>query len=102
VPASYRIGDALLLNANIGHTEFDNRTESFTSWGTSIEFNLKSLGYAQMTLVAEAFSLKRAETAYQLGARYTASPTFDIDLLFGRNLGGERKNWLTLGLTQRF
>jgi hypothetical protein len=35
-------------------------------------------------------------------ARYTPNAKFDIDLLFGRNLGGERKNWLTLGLTQRF
>lgn len=101
-PASFRLNETFLFNANIGRTEYQVRTDSFTSWGASVEMNLKQAGFQRVTLVAETFSPRRAETAYQLGARYAASAGFDIDMLFGRNLGGERKNWLTLGLTQHF
>lgn len=102
VPLSYRLDETFLFNANVGRTEYDNRIESFTSWGASVEIDLKRIGHERLTLVAEAFGPRRGETAYQLGARYSPSATFDVDVLFGRNLGGERRNWLTLGLTQRF
>jgi hypothetical protein len=101
-PLSFRIDETFLFNVNIGRTEYDNRVDSFTSWGASLEMNLKKIGYEQFTLVAETFSPRKDETAYQLGARYSHSATLDFDVLLGRNLGGERKNWLTLGLTQRF
>jgi len=102
MPVSFRLNESFLVNANLGRNEFDRRADSFTNWGASLEMNLQQFGYRRITLVAETFAPRRAETAYQLGARYAPLATLDFDVLLGRNLGGERKNWLTFGLTQRF
>lgn len=102
VPASFQLNEMFLLNVNVGRSEFEHRPESFTNWGASIEMNLQQFGYRQITLVAETFTPRRSETAYQLGARYTPSATLDLDVLLGRNLGGEQGTWLTFGVTQRF
>jgi len=39
---------------------------------------------------------------FQLGLRYRPADAFNIDLIYGRNLAGERANWITLATIVRF
>ena len=102
VPVTYRISDSLLFNLNIGRHQHRNEAESYTIWGTSLEFNLKPMGLEKFTLVGEIFGAGRGETASQFGIRFSPDAKIDIDVLFGHNLNGENANWLTLGLATRF
>ena len=42
------------------------------------------------------------EPRFQLGLRYRPVDQFNIDLIYGRNLAGERANWITLATIVRF
>ena len=64
------------------------------------------------TLTGEVFGLVGAandddtrgpvEPRFQLGLRYRPVDLFNIDLIYGRNLTGERANWITLATIVRF
>ena len=42
------------------------------------------------------------EPRFQLGLRYRPVDQFNVDLIYGRNLAGERANWITLATVVRF
>jgi hypothetical protein len=61
------------------------------------------------TLTAEVFgqAVKPAapgenQPRYQLGMRYRPVEPFNIDLIYGRNLVGDERDWLTVSVTARF
>jgi len=39
---------------------------------------------------------------FQAGIRYSPVSRFDIDLIYGHNIGGEGSQWLTAGFNIRF
>jgi hypothetical protein len=39
---------------------------------------------------------------FQVGLRYRPVDQFNVDLIYGRNLAGERANWITLATIVRF
>jgi hypothetical protein len=38
----------------------------------------------------------------QTGVRYRPNEIFSVDVIYGRNIGGENANWITIGTTIRF
>ena len=58
-----------------------------------------------MTLIGEVFGFagdNKNDPRFQLGLRYTPVESFDIDVIYGRNLTGERADWITVGLNVRW
>ena len=52
--------------------------------------------------VAEAEDRGTVDPRFQLGLRYRPVDKFNIDLIYGRNLTGERANWITRATVMRF
>jgi hypothetical protein len=55
-------------------------------------------------LLGEVFAIlgpEQSNPRMQLGLRYNPVKSVDLDLIYGRNIAGERSNWITIGLNFR-
>lgn len=94
-------GDRLLLHANLGwaRTLAAPRGSALT-WGARAE---AALIPDRLAAHAELFGSSDTGRGVQLGLRPTnRRGNLDLELIFGRNLTGERRNWVTLGFAARF
>jgi hypothetical protein len=94
-------GDRLLLHANLGwaRTLAAPRGSALT-WGARAE---AALIPDRLAAHAELFGSSATGRGFQLGLRPTnRRGTVDLELIFGRNLTGERRHWVTLGFATRF
>jgi hypothetical protein len=101
VPVTHRLNEQFKLNVNAGWL-FDRPLDKHLfSWGAGIEW----VPVEKWTVIAEVFGFAGGENndpRFQAGLRYTPMEAFDIDLIYGYNIAGERANWITLGLNVRF
>ncbi|KZN19433.1 MULTISPECIES: hypothetical protein [Pseudomonas] len=100
LPFTYQPIEALRLNVNAGwaHAYDDGEQNHRWTWGTGVEYDLAR----SLTLVAERYGQQGGEQAWQAGPRLHIGERVDVDLLVGRDLTGERDQWLTTGATVRF
>jgi hypothetical protein len=106
VPLTFQLSDNFRINLNVGWQSDGVKRVDDVYWGGGFEWNFVK----PLTLIGEVFGLAGppvdpigvTEPRAQLGLRVTPKDNFDIDLIYGRNVGGENANWLTLGLNVRF
>jgi hypothetical protein len=101
VPLTWQAHERLRLNVNGGWLWDPSVGRHVASWGAGFEWNFVK----PLTLIGEVFGFaggENPEPRFQLGLRYTPMESFDIDVIYGRNLSGEQANWVTVGLNLRF
>lgn len=98
VPATLQPVETVKLNLNAGALWDRTEDRAFFLWGAGVDWN----PVERIMLTAEIFGAGRHDPRFQTGIRLTPKEWFDIDLIYGRNITGERANWITVGLTVRF
>jgi hypothetical protein len=101
VPLTWQLHEQFRLNLNGGWFWDPSVGQHVASWGAGFEWNFVK----PLTLIGEVFGFAggpNPDPRFQLGLRYTPVETFDIDLIYGRNLTGEHANWITVGVNIRF
>lgn len=106
VPATLRLSNVVRINLSAGWQLDRTTNRNYLTYGAGFDWrtpdNIWTLtgevfgqaGYAEQSgVVAPRF---------QLGLRYRPVDKFNIDLIYGRNLAGERANWITLATIVRF
>jgi hypothetical protein len=97
LPVSFQFSEQLRVNLNVGFIRDLVETRTITTWGAGADFSLTP----QITLIGEVFGFN-SETGAQAGIRFTPHEKIDFDLIYGRNLTGERADWVTFGVNLRF
>src|SRR4051794_32121367 len=100
VPATLRLSNVVRINLNAGW-QLDRTTDRhFFTYGAGFDWRTPDNVW---TLTGEMFGQAGAaeergtvEPRFQLGLRYRPIDKFNVDLIYGRNLAGERANWITL------
>jgi hypothetical protein len=99
---TYKFTEQFKLNLNAGWLYDRPIDQHLFFWGAGLEWS----PIEKWTLIGEVFGFVgdgvNNEPRVQAGLRYTPMDAFDIDLIYGYNLTGERANWVTLGLNVRF
>jgi hypothetical protein len=97
LPISFQVSEPLRLDLNVGvlRNIVDERT--LFAWGAGAHLSLTP----QVALIAETFGFDR-EVGAQVGVRYTPHEKVDFDLIYGRNIEGDRADWVTVGVNLRF
>ena len=107
VPATLRVSNVVRINLNVGW-QLDRTTDrNYVTYGAGFDWRAPDNIW---TLTGEVFGQAGAaldqpglvEPRFQLGLRYRPVDQFNIDLIYGRNLAGERANWITLATVFRF
>jgi hypothetical protein len=98
VPVSIRLNQIFQVNLNVGGLWDRIERRSFATWGAGFELKVAE----QFTVLGEVFGQGSVDPGAQLGLRYTLHERVDFDLIYGRNLTGERSDWVTLGVNLRF
>jgi hypothetical protein len=100
LPLTYQPLETLRLNLNAGwaHAYDDGEQNHRWTWGTGVEYDLAR----SLTLIAERYGQQGGKQAWQAGPRLHIGERIDVDLVLGRNLTGERDQWLTTGATLQF
>ena len=106
VPVTYTFSDAFKVNLNAGWIYERPNDQHFASYGAGFEW----VALKHITLIGEVFGVvtqhPEARTVvdprFQAGIRITPIDTVDFDVIYGRNIGGENANWITVGLNVRF
>jgi len=100
IPFTYQPFEALRINVDAGwtHAYNDGDQQHAWTWGTGFEYTVVD----SLTLIAERYGQQGGDQSWQAGPRLHLGPNVDIDLVLGRNLTGDRDQWLTTGATFRF
>ncbi len=98
VPTSIRLSEALQLNLQLGGIWDRLEEKGFFTWGAGVEVTLTET----VSLISEVFGTGSERPGAQAGLRFTPYEEVDFDLIYGRNLGGERSDWITFGMNLRF
>jgi hypothetical protein len=106
VPATLRVSNVVRINLNIGWQRDRTINRDYFTYGAGFDWRTPDNTW---TLTGEVFGLAGAAEdsgtiapRFQLGLRYRPVDQFNIDLIYGRNLTGERANWITLATIVRF
>lgn len=109
MPATLRVSETLRFNVNLGYARDRSVDKDYLTYG--LGFDLRTSDNV-WTLTGEVFGIAGAVTAdqdrgqirprWQAGLRWRPVDEFNCDLIYGRNLNGERSNWLTLATVFRF
>jgi hypothetical protein len=106
VPATLRLSDNARLNLNAGWLRDRAAGVDHATYGVGADLRTSDNVW---TLTGEAFgqAVKPAppgenQPRYQLGVRYRPVEAVNVDLIYGRNLIGEGRDWLTVSTTVRF
>jgi hypothetical protein len=106
-PATIRLSENMRINLNGGWLW--DRVADFHYFTYGASFDLRTADNV-WTLTAEVFGQAGqsdvpsvVEPRFQIGMRYRpGGGEFSMDLLYGRNIAGERANWITIATTIRF
>jgi hypothetical protein len=106
VPATFQIVEQFQFNVNAGWLYIRSEDLNWFTYGAGFEWNFVK----PLTLIGEVFGFAghsveprtRTDPRVQVGLRFTPVESFDIDVIYGRNILGENANWITLGLNVRF
>jgi hypothetical protein len=106
VPVTYTFSESLKINLNAGwlYERADDRHSA--TYGAGFEW----MAHKQLTMIGEVFGVATehpeartvVDPRFQIGLRVTPIDTMDFDVIYGRNIGGENANWITLGWNVRF
>lgn len=106
VPATLRLSNVLRINLNAGWQLDRTVNRNYFTYGAGFDWRTPDNVW---TLTGEVFGQTgvaeqsgAVEPRFQLGLRYRPVDRFNIDLIYGRNLAGERANWITLATVIRF
>jgi hypothetical protein len=101
VPVTFQLHEQFRINVNAGWLWDRIADQHFAVWGAGFEWNFVK----PLTLIGEVFGQAGPgsnDPRAQLGLRYTPMEAFDIDVIYGNNITGERAHWITVGLNVRF
>ena len=107
VPVTFAISEQFKVNVNGGwlHDRIDSR--HWLTWGAGFKWNFVT----PLTLIGEVYGQTRhkdpnrpslSRPRAQLGLRYTAADSVDLDIIYGRSISGVSANWITGALNVRF
>lgn len=98
LPLTIQLAAPLSVNLNAGALWDRLEQRTYLTWGAGFMLALSE----PVTLIGEVFGQGSDDPGAQLGLRYTPHEKIDFDLIYGRNLAGERADWVTLGMNLRF
>src|SRR5262245_35539794 len=106
IPVTYTFSEEFKININAGWIYDRPSDMPFATYGAGFEW----IPMKPFTIIGEVFGLlgertdphSRTDPRFQIGLRTTPVETVDIDVIYGRNIGGENANWITLGMNVRF
>jgi hypothetical protein len=106
VPATLRLSNLVRINLNAGWELDRTVNRNYFTYGAGFDWRTPDNVW---TLTGEMFGQAGVaeqngvvEPRFQLGLRYRPIDLFSVDLIYGRNLAGERANWITLATIVRF
>jgi hypothetical protein len=108
VPATLRVSNVLRVNLNAGYLRDRVSEHDYFTYGAGFDLRTPDNVW---TLTSEVFGQVGAapddtrgpvEPRFQVGIRWRPVDLFNIDLIYGRNLAGERADWITLATIVRF
>lgn len=106
VPATLRVSNVVRINLNAGWQLDRTINRHYFTYGAGFDWRTPDNVW---TLTGEVFGQAGAadepgtvDPRFQLGLRYRPVDLFNVDLIYGRNLTGERANWITLATIVRF
>jgi hypothetical protein len=100
IPVTYDVNKELRFNINAGVQYDPTQNQAFMTTGAGVAWNFVK----PLSLLAEVFAVigpGETNPRYQVGIRYLPTKSVDVDVIYGRNLTGERSNWITLGVNFR-
>lgn len=106
VPVTIDVDRGWRVNLNAGAMHDQNSHIDYLMWGAGLEIDLA----AKWQFITEVFGTSGPHSEpsstvhprFQAGIRYSPVSNFDIDLIYGHNIGGEGSQWLTAGFNVRF
>jgi hypothetical protein len=106
IPATLRVSNVVRINLNAGWQLDRTVNRNYFTYGAGFDWRTPDNVW---TVTGEVFGQAGVaedhgvvEPRFQLGLRYRPVDQFNIDLIYGRNLTGERANWITLATIVRF
>jgi hypothetical protein len=107
VPATLRVSNTVRINLNAGWQRDRIASHDYFTYGAGFDWRTPDNVW---TLTGEVFGMVGAaddtrgpvEPKFQLGIRWRPVDIFNIDVIYGRNLAGERADWITLATIVRF
>jgi hypothetical protein len=108
VPATLRVSNVLRFNLNVGYQRDRTVGHDYFTYGAGFDWRTPDNVWTITGEVFGQFGVTEPEDRgtidprFQLGLRYRPVDQFNIDLIYGRNLAGERANWITLATVVRF
>ena len=105
VPATFRLSEVARFALNAGWFWDRAADHHYATYGVSFDYKLtKTVQFTAEVFgqagPAEEIGVKRPR--FQTGLRFRPVDDFSLDVIYGRNINGERSNWITLGTTFRF
>jgi hypothetical protein len=109
IPATYEFNERFKINVNAGWSYDREPNWHWATWGAGFEW--KFWDGKPLTLIGEVYGQfghrdpeqpSLTDPRAQVGLRYTPVENVDFDVIYGRNIGGENANWITVGLNVRF
>jgi hypothetical protein len=105
-PATFRFNDVLRLNLNAGWVwdRVADRHHAFYGAGFDLRTpdNIWTWTTELYGVAGVADTTGSVQPRFQSGLRYRPIDIFSVDVIYGRNLGGENANWITLATIIRF
>ena len=106
VPFTFQLNDAFKVHLNAGWSNDRVLALNWFTWGAGVEWNIVK----PVTFIAEVFGQTGnpfdpstvTDPRWQAGLRFTPVDHIDLDVFYGRNIAGEGRNWITVGLNYRF
>ena len=106
VPATLRLNNVVRINLNAGWQLDRTVNRNYFTYGAAFDWrtpdNIWTLTGEMFGQTGVAEQAGTVQPRYQVGLRYRPVDQFNIDLIYGRNLTGERANWITLATVVRF
>jgi hypothetical protein len=106
VPATLRLSNVVRINLNAGWQRDRTVNHDYFTYGAGFDWrtpdNVWTLTGEVFGQIGAAEERGTVDPRFQLGLRYRPVDAFNIDLIYGRNLAGERANWITLATVMRF
>ena len=106
VPATLRVSNLVRINLNAGWQLDRTTSRNYFTYGAGFDWrtpdNVWILTGEMFGLTGVAEEPGVVQPRFQVGLRYRPVDQFNVDLIYGRNLAGERANWITLATIVRF
>ena len=100
VPFTWDLSKTLRFNINAGSIYDASEHHLLATGGAGLSWNF----VPNWSVIGEMFAIvgpAQTNPRWQSGIRYNPSKDVDCDVIYGRNITGERSHWITLALTVR-